>query len=99
MARRAKPAMATPPITELRLRLRPGARLGAHPPRLGGVAPADHPDPLPGLEVLVVLEEVLDLPQRDLGHLGYVGDVGVALGEPRRRHRDDLLVAAGIILH
>src|SRR5918994_2180605 len=32
--------------------------------RVLGVAPADHLDPFAGLEVLVVLEEVLDLPNR-----------------------------------
>src|SRR5215510_3135265 len=68
-------------------------------PRLRRIAPAEYLDPLAGLEVLVVLEEVLDLPDRDLRHLRIFGDVGVALGELRHRHRDDLFIAASVILH
>ena len=54
---------------------------------------------LPGLEILVVLEEVLDLLQRDVGQVGVVLHLVVALGQLRRGHRDDLLVAAGLVLH
>src|SRR5688572_13494041 len=37
--------------------------------RVGGVAPAHHLDPFVRLQILVVLEEVLDLLQRDLGQI------------------------------
>ena len=54
---------------------------------------------LPGLEILVVLEEVLDLLQRDVGEVAVSLDLVVALGQLRGRHRDDLLVAAGLVFH
>src|SRR4029079_19615049 len=47
----------------------------------GGLAPALHLHPLAGLQVLVVLEEVLHLLQRDLRQVGVVAHVLVALGE------------------
>src|SRR4051794_34143681 len=37
--------------------------------RVFGATPAQHFDPFAGLEILVVLEEVLDLLQRDLGQV------------------------------
>src|SRR5262249_12006367 len=49
------------PGLPMALSFRPLDRLGDQAPRLGCVAPAEHLDPLAGLEVLVVLEEVLDL--------------------------------------
>ena len=44
-----------------------------------GIAPADDLDPLAGLEILVVLEEVLDLLERDVGQVGVALDALVAL--------------------
>ena len=49
-----------------------------------GVAPAQHLDPFAGLEILVVLEEVLDLLQRDVGEVAVVFDLVVALGQLAR---------------
>jgi len=46
-----------------------------------------------------VLEEVLDLLDRDLRQVGIVVDVLVAPGELGRGHGHDLLVAAGLVLH
>ena len=64
-----------------------------------GVAPAQHLDPFAGFEILVVLEEVLDLLQRDLGQIAVVLYLVVALREFRRWHRDDLFVATGFVFH
>src|SRR5688500_9953319 len=58
---------------------------------LGRVGPALGLDPLAGLEVLVVLEEVLDLLARELGDVVHVLDVVPA--RIARGHRDDLGVA------
>ncbi len=46
-----------------------------------------------------MLEEVLDLLDRDLRHVGVVEHLLVALGELGRGHRDDLLIAAAVVLH
>ena len=54
------------------LQLRPSNRLSYEMPSLGGVAPAADLNPLAGFEVLIVFEEVLDLPQRDLRQVGVV---------------------------
>ncbi len=67
--------------------------------RLVGVAPAQHLHPLGGLEVLVVLEEVLDLLEGDLRQIRVVVHLLVATRELRHRHGDDLLVAARLVLH
>src|SRR6185503_15438184 len=61
---------------------------------VGGGAPADDFDPLVVFQILVVLEEVLDLLDGDLGKLQVVVDLIVAPGEARDRHRHDLLVDA-----
>src|SRR3990170_8245504 len=57
---------------------------------LGGVAPALGLDPLAGLEILVVLEEVLDLLARELRDVVDVLDVRPA--RVRGGHGDDLRV-------
>src|SRR5271154_5835470 len=67
--------------------------------RWGGAAPAQDLDPFFGFEILVVLEEVLDLLQRDVGQVAVGLHLVVALGQLRRRHRDDFLVAAGLVFH
>ena len=51
--------------------------------RLGGAAPADHFHPLAGLEILVVLEEVPDLLQRDVGQVAVGFDAVVTLRQFR----------------
>ena len=79
--------------------LRPLDRLRDHPRRLRGIAPAEHLHPFAGLQILVVLEEVPHLLQGDLGQVGVVHHMRVALGELRHRHREHLLVAAGLVLH
>src|SRR5437868_214765 len=60
--------------------LSPLDRLGDQALRLRAIAPADHLHPFAGLEILVVLEEMLDLLQRDLRHVGVVHHVLIALG-------------------
>ncbi len=67
-------------------------------PGMVRVAPADQLDPLAGLQVLVMREEMLDLVQGDLRKVAIVGDVVVAPGEFGRRHRDQLFVTAGLVL-
>ena len=67
--------------------------------RFGGVAPTEDLDPFLGLEILVMGEEMLDLLDRDRRQIGMVVDVGVALGERRRGHGEQLLVAAVLVLH
>src|SRR5690606_41497320 len=75
----------------------PGALDGLddQPLRLLRVAPAEHLRPLRGFEVLVMLEKVLDLADRDLGQIRVAPDLLVAPADPRHGHGDDLLVAAG----
>ena len=51
--------VARTPERRLRARFLALDRLHDHPLRLRGIAPAEHLDPLAGLEILVVLEEVL----------------------------------------
>ena len=63
------------------------------------IAPADDLDPFAGLKILVVGEEVLDLLEGDLRQVAVIGDGVEALGDMGRRHRHDLLVHAGIVLH
>ena len=46
-----------------------------------GAAPAQHLHPFALLEILVVLEEVLDLLQRDIGKVVVIPHLVVALGE------------------
>ena len=52
---------------------------------LFGAAPAEHLDPLAVFEVLVVLEEVLDLLERDVRQILVLVDGLVAAGQPRDR--------------
>src|SRR5262249_3724916 len=68
-------------------------------PGLLCVAPATHFHPLTGLQILVVLEKVLHLLQRDARQVGVVGDVLVALGELRGRDGEDLPVPPLLIPH
>src|SRR5690349_1470000 len=56
-----------------------------------GAAPAQHLHPFALFEILVVLEEVLDLLQGDVGQVAVGPDLVVALGQFRGWHRDDLL--------
>src|SRR6185437_7507813 len=49
--------------------------------RILGPAPAQHLDPFAGLEILVVLEEMLDLLQRDFGQVAIAPHLVVALGQ------------------
>ena len=46
-----------------------------------------------------MLEEVLDLLQCDVRQIAVGFDLVIALGQFRRRHGDDLLVAAGFVFH
>src|ERR1700692_4723756 len=51
------------------------------PVRVLGAASAQHLRPFAGLEILVVLEEVLDLMQRDVGQVAIGLHLVVALGQ------------------
>ena len=64
-----------------------------------GIHPVTDLHPLARLQVLVVLEEVLDLVENDLGHVREVVDVVEPLGQMPGRDGDDLLVLAGVVLH
>ncbi|EGE56063.1 hypothetical protein RHECNPAF_750022 [Rhizobium etli CNPAF512] len=64
-----------------------------------GIAPAEDLHPLAGLQILVVLEEVLDLLQRDLRKVRIILHLLIAQRQLRRRHGDDLLVLARIVFH
>ena len=55
--------------TETIIPLRPCDSFLDQPVRILRRPPAQHLDPFAGLEILVVLEEVLDLLQRDLGQV------------------------------
>ncbi len=68
-------------------------------PRHFGVAPAHHLHPLRAFQILVVLEEVTHLHERDLRQVGVVVHVLVATRQAWHRHGDDLLVAARLVLH
>src|SRR6478736_9529186 len=83
------------PITSSTL-MSPGTRNGGTDQLagLGRIAPAQHLHPLGGLQILVVLEEVLDLHHRDVGQVRVVVHMLVAASELGHRHRDDLLVTA-----
>ena len=59
----------------------PALSLPDHPLRHVGTLPVADLDPLAGLEILVVLEEVLDLLQRDRRQIGVAADAVVAPGE------------------
>jgi hypothetical protein len=61
--------------------------------------PAADLDPFAGLEVLVVLEEVRHLVQRDLRQIGVVEHLFIAFGELWRGHGDDFFILAGIVFH
>ena len=73
----ARPGMTTASS----LRLRPLDAFLDQPVRVLGAAPAQHLHPFAGLEILVVLEEVLDLLQRDLGQVAVGLHLVVALGQ------------------
>src|SRR5258708_4077611 len=60
--------------------------------RILGATPSQYLHPFPGFEVLVVLEEVLDLLQRDVGQIAVGPHLVVALGQLRRGYCDDFLV-------
>src|SRR5947209_5114029 len=77
----------------------PRDRLDDEPARFSAVTPADHLHPFSGLQILVVLKEMLDLLDGDLRHVRDLVDVGVALGQFRHRHGDDLLVAPALVIH
>ena len=89
-----------PGANDARLRC-PGPRDALQDQSAGVVsaAPVQHLDPFAGFEILVVLEEVLDLLQRDLRQVGVVFRPCRSAGSVRHGHRDDLLVAAGLVLH
>src|SRR6202020_1626947 len=63
------------------------------------VAPANDLDPLVGLEILVMCEEMLDLLDRDRGQVRIAIHVRIALGELCRRHGEQLLVIACLVFH
>src|SRR3984885_10523687 len=67
--------------------------------RLVRVAPADDLNQLIGFEILVVREEMLDLLDRDRRQVRVVVYMCVALGKLCRRHGQQLLLAAGFVLH
>src|SRR5690606_4134925 len=67
--------------------------------RLLGVAPAFDLDPLALFQILVVLEEVTDALEPVGADLVDVVDVGIALEDLAYRHRQQLLVAAGLVGH
>jgi hypothetical protein len=57
-----------------------------------GAVPVADLYPFSGFEVLIVLEEMFDLLQRDFGQVGVGQDLVVTPGQLVRRHGDDLLV-------
>src|SRR6185295_19693482 len=63
------------------LLLRPLDAFQDQPVGVLGAAPAQHLHPLALFEILVVLEEVLDLLQRDVGKVAVRPDLVVALGQ------------------
>src|SRR6187200_1914658 len=69
----------------LLLPLRPFDAFDDQPLGVVGIAPAQHLDPFAGFEILVVLEEVLDLLQRDVGKVVVVLHLVIALRQFRRR--------------
>ena len=66
--------------------------------RLLGLDPDTHANPLAGLEVLVVLEEMGDLTRRDFRQVARRLHVVVEAGELVDRHRQDLGVAPGLVV-
>src|ERR1019366_5679317 len=67
--------------------------------RLFGASPAGDLHPLVGLEVLVVLEEVLDLPERDVGQIEVRLHTLIAERQARHRNSDDFFIAPCLVLH
>jgi len=67
--------------------------------RFLGAGPADNLHPFPGLEIFIVLEEVLDLLEGDLGQISIRLDPIVPGGDMARRYADDFLVLPRIVLH
>ena len=65
-ARERHVSMIFPKTGSAQVFLRPLDRLADHPLRLRGIAPAEHLHPFARLQILVVLEEVPHLLQRDL---------------------------------
>src|SRR5690606_33355940 len=66
---------------------------------IGRVVPPADLDPLAGFEILIVLEEMRHLVERDFRQVGVVEHIFVAPGDMRRGHGKHLLVHAGIVLH
>ena len=67
-------------------------------PRFGGIAPLADPDPLVGLEILVVGEEMLDLLEDDRRQVLPLADIRIIREGRVDRHADQLLVAAMFVL-
>src|SRR5258708_28480529 len=70
------------------------AQFGFH-----GVTPPGHLNPFARLQVFVMFKEMLDLLQRDVWEIGILPNADIALRQPVRWHRDDLLVAAAFVGH
>src|ERR1700737_1288166 len=81
--------------------LRPRPLDRAHDVVLGlvSISPACHLDPLAGFQVLIVLEEVLYLLDGDFRQVSVVVDLLIPSCQTRHGHRDDLFIAAGLVLH
>jgi hypothetical protein len=75
--------LATTGFSERLLLLRPFDAFHDQPEGVLCAAPAQHLDPFAGFEILVMLEEVLDLLQRDIGEVAVGFDLVVALGQLR----------------
>jgi hypothetical protein len=61
--------------------------------------PAADLDPLAGLEILVVLEEVLDLLQRDVRQVVEIPHMVVAFRRPLRGDGNDFFILPGVVFH
>src|SRR6476469_7656085 len=96
---RADPAMAASEVRFVRSRRAVITHDGFAEDALGlrGTAPAIELDPLALLQVLVVLEVMADALEPMLADLFDVVDVAVAGEHAVDRHREDLLVAAGLV--
>src|ERR1700680_2268490 len=63
-----------------------------------GSDPGRNPDPLARLEILVVLEEMRDLPGGDLRQIARRLDCAIEPGEFVGRHREDLGISARLVV-
>src|SRR6476646_4316647 len=77
----------------------PRDRVNDEPARFGTVAPTDHLHPFAGLQVLIVLKEMLNLLNRNFRHVCDLGDVGVTHRQFRHRYGDDLLITDALVIH